>query len=65
MSGLDRNANNRSGMLWEVERILKECVEKNKRIPQFLLMENVKHNVPKTYEEFSRMDRLSRADWLL
>lgn len=43
MSGIDRNANNRSGMLWEVERILKECVEKGQRIPRFLLMENVKN----------------------
>jgi len=41
MSGIDRDAHNRSGMLWEVERILKECVSANKRLPRFLLMENV------------------------
>ena len=41
MSGIDRGAHNRSGMLWEVERILKECVSANKRLPSFLLMENV------------------------
>lgn len=41
MSGIDRDANNRSGMLWEVERILKECVSKGQRLPRFLLMENV------------------------
>ncbi|MBR6536086.1 MAG: DNA (cytosine-5-)-methyltransferase [Lachnospiraceae bacterium] len=41
MSGIDRDANNRSGMLWEVERILKDCVEKKQRLPRFLLMENV------------------------
>jgi DNA (cytosine-5)-methyltransferase 1 len=41
MSGIDRNANNRSGMLWEVERILMECVEKQQQLPKFLLMENV------------------------
>ncbi len=41
MSGIDRDANNRSGMLWEVERILKECVEKKQQLPRFLLMENV------------------------
>lgn len=40
-SGIDRNANNRSGMLWEVERILKEYVEIDKKLPKFLLMENV------------------------
>lgn len=41
MSGIDRDANNRSGMLWEVERILKECVARQQRLPRFLLMENV------------------------
>ena len=41
MTGIDRDANNRSGMLWEVERILKECVEHKCKLPNFLLMENV------------------------
>lgn len=41
MSGIDRDAFNRSGMLWEVERILKECVSENKTLPRYLLMENV------------------------
>ena len=41
MSGIDRDAHNRSGMLWEVERILKECVEHRHCIPKMLLMENV------------------------
>lgn len=40
-SGIDRNVKNRSGMLWEVERILKEYIEENKKLPKFLLMENV------------------------
>ncbi len=39
--GIDRNAHNRSGMLWEVERILKERVELKLELPKFLLMENV------------------------
>lgn len=39
--GIDRNAHNRSGMLWEVERILKERVEEKLELPKFLLMENV------------------------
>lgn len=39
--GIDRNAHNRSGMLWEVERILKERVESKLELPKFLLMENV------------------------
>lgn len=41
MSGIDREAHNRSGMLWEVERILKECVKYKHSIPKMLLMENV------------------------
>lgn len=41
MSGIDREALNRSGMLWEVERILQECVSDKRSLPKFLLMENV------------------------
>jgi DNA (cytosine-5)-methyltransferase 1 len=41
MSGIDREAHNRSGMLWEVERILKECVANERPVPKFMLMENV------------------------
>lgn len=41
MSGIDRDAHNRSGMLWEVERILKDCVKHNQPKPKILLMENV------------------------
>ncbi len=35
-----KDTSTRSGMLWEVERILKECKELN-QLPQMLLMENV------------------------
>ena len=35
--GMARNGGTRSGLLWEVERILKEC----KELPQVLIMENV------------------------
>lgn len=41
--GIDRDANTRSGLLWEVERILKEMNSSNKKLPKFLLMENVKN----------------------
>lgn len=46
MTGIDRNVKNRSGMLWEVERILKERDGDNEEgytlpLPKFLLMENV------------------------
>ena len=37
MKGMDRGAGTRSGMLWEVERLLKET----EQLPQILLMENV------------------------
>ena len=35
--GMAKGENTRSGLLWEVERLLKECTE----LPQILLMENV------------------------
>ena len=37
MAGMDKGAGTRSGMLWEVERLLDEIEE----LPQILLMENV------------------------
>ena len=37
MAGMERGSGTRSGLLWEVERLLKEC----KELPQVLLMENV------------------------
>jgi DNA (cytosine-5)-methyltransferase 1 len=37
MQGMAKGSNTRSGLLWEVERLLKEC----KELPQVLLMENV------------------------
>ena len=38
--GMAKGENTRSGLLWEVERLLNECNE----LPQILLMENVTHN---------------------
>lgn len=43
MTGINRDAQNRSGMLWEIERILKERVAEGRSLPQFLLMENVRN----------------------
>jgi DNA (cytosine-5)-methyltransferase 1 len=40
-SGIQKGAGNRSGLLWEVERILKEYESEGKTLPRFLLMENV------------------------
>lgn len=39
--GMSRGGGTRSGMLWEVERMLKECHENNKPLPKVLVMENV------------------------
>ena len=39
--GMKKGSGTRSGLLWEIERILKELKEIN-RLPEYLLMENVK-----------------------
>ena len=48
-SGIDRNVNNRSGMLWQVERILFERRDLNLELPKFLLMENVSNILSNTH----------------
>lgn len=40
-SGIDKDAGNRSGLLWQIERLLKDFSNNNKPLPKFLLMENV------------------------
>lgn len=40
-SGITKGSGNRSSLLWEIERILKEFSESKKTMPKFLLMENV------------------------
>lgn len=39
--GIDRDANNRSGLLWQVERILNERFEHKLQLPRCLVLENV------------------------
>lgn len=41
ITGISRFVHNRSGLLWEVERILLEMKKNNQKLPTFLLMENV------------------------
>lgn len=61
--GIEKGAKTRSGLLWEIERILKERVYSNLPLPKFLLMENVnainspKHNpnFVKWQEELDKM----------
>lgn len=50
-SGIDRDAKNRSGMLWEVERILIEKKSAGNLMPRFLLMENVSSIASKMHIE--------------
>lgn len=40
-TGIDRDAKNRSSLLWEIERILKEYHIQGLKKPKYLLMENV------------------------
>lgn len=40
-TGINKDTPNRSGLLWEIERILKEYEVIGKSMPRFLLMENV------------------------
>ncbi len=39
--GIDKNSNSRSSLLWQVGRILREMKENNRRLPRYLVMENV------------------------
>lgn len=39
--GMAKNSGTRSGLLWEVERILKELYDRKMEMPQILFMENV------------------------
>lgn len=50
-SGISRDVHNRSGMLWEVERILKEMHSAQRKLPHFLIMENVTNILSKTHED--------------
>lgn len=40
-TGISKDVSNRSGMLWEVERLLVNKFENERKLPTFLLMENV------------------------
>ena len=51
--GMAKGSGTRSGLLWEIERILKECDE----LPQVLLMENVP-------EVIGKKNKDSFADWI-
>ncbi len=51
--GLDKESNTRSGLLWEVERILEEIILINKsKLPKYLLLENVSNLFNKKYLDY-------------
>lgn len=49
---MTKGSSTRSGLLWEVERLLLECQELNGNLPQILLMENV----PQVHADNNRED---------
>lgn len=49
--GIDRSAANRSSMLWEVERILKERKASPRQMPKYLLMENVPNIISRSHSK--------------
>ena len=54
-TGISRDVENRSGMLWEVERILIDKYNSKKRLPTFLLMENVVNILSKRHNSDFQM----------
>ena len=47
--GFKKNSNTRSGLLWEIERIFLEMQSINKKLPKYLLLENVKAIINKKH----------------
>lgn len=65
--GMEKDSGTRSGMLWEVERILNECAELG-RLPQVLLMENVtqvhsKDNMPHFQAWIKALEKLGYSSY--
>lgn len=60
--GIDRNANNRSSMLWQIERILLERKNQELNMPRFLLMENVRNIMSKQHKANFDMWKKSLED---
>ncbi|AUB31797.1 DNA (cytosine-5-)-methyltransferase [Spiroplasma floricola] len=48
--GMAKGSNTRSGLLWEIERILKELKKLNK-LPKYLLLENVKNMISNKHKD--------------
>lgn len=59
-AGMKKGSGTRSGLLWEVERILREIKESGGELPQILFMENV----PQVHADANRADFQSWIDFL-
>lgn len=62
--GMDKGSSTRSGLLWEVERLLDECTE----LPQVLLMENVPNvhgckNAKNFYKWIDKLEKLGYCNY--
>lgn len=59
-AGMKKGSGTRSGLLWEVERILREIKESGGELPQILFMENV----PQVHAEANKADFQKWIDFL-
>lgn len=59
-AGMKKGSGTRSGLLWEVERILREIKESGGELPQILFMENV----PQVHAEVNKADFQKWIDFL-
>lgn len=59
-AGMKKGSGTRSGLLWEVERILKEIRDGGGELPQILFMENV----PQVHADANRVDFQNWIDFL-
>lgn len=60
-AGMKKGSGTRSGLLWEVERILREIKESGGELPQILFMENV----PQVHAEANKADFQKWIDFLM
>lgn len=60
-AGMKKGSGTRSGLLWEVERILREIKESGGELPQILFMENV----PQVHAEANKADFQKWIDFLI
>jgi DNA (cytosine-5)-methyltransferase 1 len=70
--GINKSKSSRSGLLWEIDRVLKEVKRKNRKLPKVLLMENVTSLLSRRHSDDYNLwkDSLKRLgyisnDWVL